>query len=239
MVQASKGISTLYKDDQDDIYTQKQFPQVAKIGDFCIPIEDENKSVLKDFKINSGSKPAVEKDQIKILGFTSKENLPNVLLNEPTLFYGSSKCQIFSSLFNSCVNKEKIIVCAYSNRGQPNLGFLSPVGNKNCFQLIPIPLQNEVQDVGAPEMINPPTDLNKGTAKAYIESIKKFNNINELPDPLQSCWAKSYTKLVESQGKTPKWEVTECPFITPQKSSCESFGLIASHGLDKISQMTY
>ena len=230
VVQASNSRNPLYEDEEGDVYSAKQFPKNVQLGKFSVPLQEEHITTMKKFNIHKDGK-GLGKDQIKILGFTSKTNLPIALLNDPTLFYGASKCQIFSSLFNSCQTKEKIIVCSYMVRsGAPSLGFLTPVRNKNCFQLIPIPLQNEIGDIGEPEMTNPPTERNKETAKAYLNTLPTFNKINDLPDPLQSCWSKAYKKVFESQGKIANWYIPECPFTEPKKSNLEAFGLMASHG---------
>ena len=227
--QVSRATNPLYEDEEGDVYSGKQFPKNIQLGKFSRPLQEEDLETMSKTNIYKDGK-VLEKDKMKILGFTSKENLPNALLNEPTLFYGPSKCQIFSSLLNSCQTKEKIIVCSYSNRTGPALGFLAPLRNKNCFQLIPIPLQNEISDIGEPELLNPPTERNKETASAYLNSIPTFDKVNDLPDPLQSCWAKAYKKVVESQGKTANWYIPNCPFTEPAKSNLESFGFMASHG---------
>lgn len=231
VVQASNSRNPLFEDEEGDVYSAKQFPKNIQLGQFSMPLHEEHITNMKKCKIHKDGK-GLEKDQIKILGFTSNTNLPIALLNEPTLFYGVSKCQIFSSLFTSCQIKEKIIVCSYMVRsGAPTLGFLTPVRNKNCFQLIPIPLQNEIGDIGEPEMTNPPTERNKETAQAYLNTLPLFNKVNDLPDPLQSCWSKAYKKVFESQGKTANWYIPDCPFTEPKKSNLEAFGLMASHGL--------
>ena len=230
VIQASNSRNPLYEDEEGDIYSAKQFPKNIQLGKFTVPLQDEHITTMKKYNIHKDGK-GLEKDQIKILGFTSKTNLPVALLNDPTLFYGASKCQIFSSLFNSCQIKEKIIVCSYMVRsGAPSLGFLTPVRNKNCFQLIPIPLQNEIGDNGEPVLSNPPTERNKETAKAYLNTLPTFNKVNDLPDPLQSCWSKAFKKVCESQGKTANWYIPDCPFTEPKESNIQAFGLMASHG---------
>lgn len=229
VTQASRGTNPLYEDDEGDVYSAKQFPKNIQLGKFSVPLQDEHLTTMSKCNIYKDGK-VLAKDQMRILGFTCQKNLPSALLNEPSLFYGPSKCQIFSSLFNSCQTKGKIIVCSYINRSGPALGFLTPVRNKNCFQLIPIPLQNEISDIGEPEMLNPPTEMNKKTAKAYLNSLPTFNEINDLPDPLQSCWSKAYKKVVESQGKSANWYIPNCPFTEPTKSNAHSFGFMASHG---------